>query len=124
MKSYYSNQWTLLRNFLKNNIYLFIWLHHVLFAVGSIFNHFLWHVGSSSLTRDQTSNPCSGSSESEPLDHQGSPTINELLLTRNKLDFPKKSGLITLIRDTLQCNFQCFLTMYQLSLSYDLHICF
>ena len=31
-------------------------------------------VGSSSLTRDQTHVPCTRSSESWPLDHQGSPT--------------------------------------------------
>ena len=34
----------------------------------------LLHVGSSSLTRDQTHVPCTWSSESWPLDHQGSPT--------------------------------------------------
>ena len=33
----------------------------------------LQHVGSSSLTRDQTWAPCAGSSESQLLDHQGSP---------------------------------------------------
>ena len=33
----------------------------------------LRHVGSSSLTRDRTQAPCIGSSESQPLDHQGSP---------------------------------------------------
>ena len=31
------------------------------------------HVGSSSLTRDQTQAPCTGSAESYPLRHQGSP---------------------------------------------------
>ena len=31
------------------------------------------HVGSSSLTRGQTLAPCSGSAESYPLDHEGSP---------------------------------------------------
>ena len=31
------------------------------------------HVGSSSLTRDWTRAPCIGSTESYPLDHQGSP---------------------------------------------------
>ena len=31
------------------------------------------HVGSSSLTRDRTRAPCIGSTESYPLDHQGSP---------------------------------------------------
>ena len=33
----------------------------------------LWHVGSSSLTRDGTWAPCIRSKESYPLDHQGSP---------------------------------------------------
>ena len=32
------------------------------------------HAGSSSLTRDQTWAPCIGSTESYPLDHQGSPS--------------------------------------------------
>ena len=31
------------------------------------------HVASSSLTRDQTQAPCTGSAQSQPLDHQGSP---------------------------------------------------
>ena len=31
------------------------------------------HAGSSSLTRDRTQTPCIGSTESYPLDHQGSP---------------------------------------------------
>ena len=33
--------------------------------------HGIWNL--SSLTRDQTHTPCSGSIESKPLDHQGSP---------------------------------------------------
>ena len=33
----------------------------------------LWDVGFSSLTRDRTQAPCTGSTESQPLDHQGSP---------------------------------------------------
>ena len=36
----------------------------------------LWHVGSSSQTRDQTQAPCVGSPESQPLDHQGSPQFD------------------------------------------------
>ena len=35
--------------------------------------NFSWHVGSKSLTRDQTQAPCIGSMGSEPLDHQGRP---------------------------------------------------
>ena len=37
------------------------------------FGHATWHVGSYSLTRDQTHVPCNGSWESSPLGHQGSP---------------------------------------------------
>ena len=33
----------------------------------------LWHMGSSSLARDQTQAPCIASMESWPPDHQGSP---------------------------------------------------
>ena len=42
------------------NIYLFLFFGH------------MWDL--SSLTRDQTHAPCSGSTESKQLDHQGSPT--------------------------------------------------
>ena len=82
-------------------MYLFIWLHTSLVAAGGILSCTMWaaylwhvgclfvvcrllscgmqtlscgmHVGSSSLTRDQTWAPCIGSAESYPLDHQGSP---------------------------------------------------
>ena len=41
------------------------------------------HVGSISLTRDQTRDLCIGSAESSyPLDHQGSPNIGMILLTK------------------------------------------
>ena len=65
--------------FFKKNIYLFIWLCQVLVASG-IFSCSMWdlqlrHVGSSSLTRDQTWAPCIGSTESQLLDHQGSPSL-------------------------------------------------
>ena len=33
----------------------------------------LQHIGSNSLTRDQTQTTCTGSTKSQPLDHQGSP---------------------------------------------------
>ena len=39
-------------------------------------SHGMWDL--SSLTRDQTCAPCSGSAESEPLDRQGSPTVLSL----------------------------------------------
>ena len=45
-------------------IYLFIWLHE---------NSQLQHVESNSQTRDQTRFPCIESTDSQPLDHQGSP---------------------------------------------------
>ena len=41
------------------------------------------HVGSSSLTRDQTQAPCIGSAESYPLDHQGSPKTDAFETTTN-----------------------------------------
>ena len=40
----------------------------------------LWHGGSSSLTRDGTQAPCIGSTESQPLDHQGIPPCAHLKL--------------------------------------------
>ena len=45
-------------------IYLFIWLLRVLVVTQEIFGPYLWHVGSSSLTRNQTQALCIGSSES------------------------------------------------------------
>ena len=61
-------------------IYLLTWLLRALAETHGIFDlhcgtHdlWLWHMGSSSLTRDQTQAPCTGSPESQPLDHQGSP---------------------------------------------------
>ena len=38
-----------------------------------IFEVMLWPMGSSSLTRDHTSVPCTGSVKFYPLDHQGGP---------------------------------------------------
>ena len=40
------------------------------------FGHITWYAGFSSLTRDRTHAPCSGSMESEPLDRQGSPKVS------------------------------------------------
>ena len=37
-----------------------------------------WHVGSNSPTKDLTWDPCTGSIESQPLDHQGSPNSRPL----------------------------------------------
>ena len=66
-------------------IYLFIWLCQVSVAAHRIYFSCsmwspqlwhtgcqLWHVGSSSLTRDGTRAPCIGSVKSQLLDHQGS----------------------------------------------------
>ena len=53
--------------------YLFIWLHQVIVAACGIFS--LGHVGSSTLTRDWASAPRTGSTESQPPDHQRSPWI-------------------------------------------------
>ena len=39
-------------------------------------------VGSSLLTRDQTQVPGTGTAESEPLDHQGSPRLFHLTFTK------------------------------------------
>ena len=56
------------------NIYLFIWLRWVLVAAHGLLSCGM-HVGSSSLTRNGTRAPCTGSAESQPLRHQGSPKI-------------------------------------------------
>ena len=53
------------------NIYLFGASRPQLLRGGSS----LRHAGSSSLTRNQTWVPCVGSSESQPLEHQGSPCL-------------------------------------------------
>ena len=55
----------------------------IFFAACGIFqlqhaNSQLWHVGSSSLTRDQTQAPYTGRGESQPPDHQGSPRMLSL----------------------------------------------
>ena len=43
---------------------------------------YLWHVGSSSLMRDQTRAPCIGSTEFYSLDHQQSPNYTIFKLQR------------------------------------------
>ena len=63
-------------------IYLFIWLRWVLVVALGLFpqlqlvNSQLQHVRSSSLDKDQTQAPCTGSVTSQPLDHQGSPFLS------------------------------------------------
>ena len=43
------------------------------------------HAGSGSLIRDRTQGPCLGSMESHPLDHQGSPTYDFVLIRYGKV---------------------------------------
>ena len=50
---------------------LFIWLGRVLVVVHGIFSCSMWDL--SSLTKDETCVPCTGSTQSQPLDHQQSP---------------------------------------------------
>lgn len=58
---------------------IFIWLHWVSEAAHRSWllhsGSQLWHAGSSSPVRTRTQPPCIGSSESYPLEHQGSPQI-------------------------------------------------
>ena len=64
-------------------IYLFR-LHRVLVKARRLLSCGMWtlscgmRAGSSSSTRDGTRAPCSGSTESHPLDHQGSPSTPEV----------------------------------------------
>ena len=77
-----------------------MWLHQVLAAAGGLLRGAVQtlgcgtHVGSGSLTRDQTPAPCVGSVESQPLCHQKSPPA--LYLSRGYIfknfDSPKFLG--------------------------------
>ena len=58
---------------------LFIYLFIFLFGCDG---SYLWHVGSSSLMRDQTQAPCIGSTEFYSLAHQGSPNYTVFKLQR------------------------------------------
>ena len=51
----------------------------------------LQHVGSNSPTRDRTWAPCTGSMESYPLDHQGSPTFALTLVHFGSRSFMRNS---------------------------------
>ena len=57
----------------KNGWLLFIYLVALGVSCGMWTLSCSMHMGSSSLTRDQTWTPCIGSVESYPLHHQGSP---------------------------------------------------
>jgi len=61
---------------------LFIYLFIFLFGCDG---SYLWHVGSSSLMRDQTQAPCIGSTEFYSLAHQGSPNYTVFKLQRDFL---------------------------------------
>ena len=53
----------------------------------------LWYVGSRSLTKGRTRDPCIGSTESQPLDHQGSPETQHLGLAASCLPAePRRTG--------------------------------
>ena len=55
----------------------------------------LWHVGSSSLTRDGSQTPCTGSSVSSPLDHQGSHPKKDACLFMDKDRFGREGESLT-----------------------------
>ena len=58
------------------NIYLLLFIYLAEPGLSCSRQDLQWqHVGSSSLTRDQTQAPCTGSREPQPLDHKGSPLI-------------------------------------------------
>ena len=67
----------------KKNKFIFIWLHWVLVATCEIFSCSMQTLSCSmwesrSLIRDRTQPPYTGRTESEPLDHWGSPGIKYL----------------------------------------------
>ena len=43
--------------------------------LGFFFGYDVWHVGSWFPSKGRTCAPCSGSAESQPLDHQGNPYL-------------------------------------------------
>ena len=65
------------QNFKRNCLFFLIFIY--LFGCSG---SQLQHVGSSSLTRDRTWAPCTGSSESQPLDHQGIPRMMILIFSQ------------------------------------------
>ena len=74
-----------------NCVHLFVFL---MYSSGCTRPQFQ-HVGSSSLTRDQTRAPCTGSLESQPLDHQGSPCAH--LLNILDTDFSQSLSILTCV---------------------------
>ena len=78
------------------NIYLF-WLYQVLVAAWKLL---VSACGSSSLTRERTWVPCIGSTESQPLDHQGSPHMYVFIV--RVLSFIRFSTRITGLHDLFE----------------------
>ena len=79
------SHWTELNNVITLLPHRVLKIHLLIYLAGPGLSCGMWdlqsswqHVGSCSLTRDQTQAPCTGSVESQPLDHQGSP-LTELL---------------------------------------------
>ena len=64
------------------------------FLIEVLFNYYLFLVtlcslwDLSSLTRDQTHGPCSGSTESKPLDSQGIPIIQQMFIEHGHVPGP------------------------------------
>ena len=72
--------------------YLFIWLQWVLVVACKLLT--VQHVGSSFLTKDQNPAPCTGSEESQSLDHQGSPSVSSVQsLSRVRLCDPMNCSM-------------------------------
>ena len=106
-------------------VYLFIWLYQVLAAARGIFSlHYsmqdlfqLWHVRSSSLTRDQTQASCTESIESQPLAHQGNPPLKFLFLVSIKFpSTPLLQLLVLLLFEIFVHSFKFCLSVYYLAL--------
>ena len=72
--------------------YLFIWLRWVLVVACKLLT--VQHVGSSFLTKDRNPAPCTGSEESQSLDHQGSPSVSSVQsLSRVRLCDPMNCSM-------------------------------
>ena len=82
-----SEDWRLGWTIVRNGEYIYLnWLPPGLIC--GMQDLQLWHVGSSSLTRDRTWAPCIGSIEFLPLDHQGNPLVNMFCSWKLWTDLP------------------------------------
>ena len=54
-------------------LYIYIYIFFFLIYL-TVLGFRCWHLSSNSLTRNRTQAPCIGTAESQPLDHQGSPS--------------------------------------------------